>query len=224
MLSAPACGAPITTTMVLIFTAMSAVQFWKSAPTLAEEAKAFVDVVSEYSSSVPPPMFTRIAKDFFMMDYCATLQAQGRSYKEMGHLAFQEEVDRLWKVQEETGDIKKWCDMAAAARKAWAGPTRGPVHAHVKTWSKQLRRGHHRARSMRSSLLELWPAVMRTAGLEQPRLEGISDSLKPTNVSRSAAADSLPTTCAEAWLPISSFRGWSLFALSPWRTFWSRQR
>ena len=49
MLSAHACGAPILTTAVLMFTAMSAVQFWKSAPSIAEEAKAFVDVVSEYS-------------------------------------------------------------------------------------------------------------------------------------------------------------------------------
>ena len=77
MLSAHACGAPILTTAVLMFTAMSAVQFWKSAPSIAEEAKAFVDVVSEYSFPPPPPRLTRDAKDFFMMEYCATLQAQG---------------------------------------------------------------------------------------------------------------------------------------------------
>ena len=81
MLSAHACGAPILTTAVLMFTAMSAVQFWKSAPSIAEEAKAFVDVVSEYSFPPPPPRLTRDAKDFFMMEYCAKLQAQGRSYR-----------------------------------------------------------------------------------------------------------------------------------------------
>ena len=81
MLSAHACGAPILTTAVLMFTAMSAVQFWKSAPSIAEEAKAFVDVVSEYSFPPPPPRLTRDAKDFFMMEYCANLQAQGRSYR-----------------------------------------------------------------------------------------------------------------------------------------------
>ena len=106
MLSAHACGAPILTTAVLMFTAMSAVQFWKSAPSIAEEAKAFVDVVSEYSFPPPPPRLTRDAKDFFMMEYCATLQAQGRSYNKMSHVAFQEEVDRMWKVQEESGDTR----------------------------------------------------------------------------------------------------------------------
>ena len=141
---ADACGAPFLTTAVLMFTSMSVVQFWKSAPSISEEAKAFVDVVSEYSFPPPPPRLTRDAKDFFMMEYCATLQAQGRSYNKMSHVAFQEEVDRMWKVQEESGDTRKWCDMATAAQQRWGAATRGPLHAHVKNWSKQVRRPHPR--------------------------------------------------------------------------------
>ena len=45
MLSADACGAPFLTTAVLMFTSMSVVHFWRSAPSISEEAKAFAKAI-----------------------------------------------------------------------------------------------------------------------------------------------------------------------------------